>query len=124
MTPIDVVNKLIDAWVAQDWQAATDIFAADGCLELVPTRQKFIGHADIRSHLDEMAGGIETLEFVTTTLVAADNIVTFERIDKFVYNGKPAQVPCVGVFEIAGDKVKHWREYFDGFTMGKAVGRI
>ena len=122
MNPQAVAEKMMSAWQVQDWDAVTAMFAEDGVLEIVPARASYTGHAEIRGHLDEVAGGIESLTFEVKTLCAAGNVVTFERDDVFVYNGKPARVPCVGIMEIDGEYVQVWREYFDGMTMARAIG--
>ncbi len=122
MSALGVAKKMMDAWTARDWDAVVALFADDGVLEIVPLRARHEGHAAIRAHLDEVAGGIEALSFDVRTLVESGNVVTFERDDVFTYNGKDARVPVVGIMEIEGDKVKAWREYFDGFTMGRAMG--
>ncbi len=123
MAALDVAQAMIDAWIAQDWEQVVNLFAADGELVIVPARQTHKGHADIRGHLNEVATGIESLSFDIRVLLAHGNTVTFERDDVFVYNGKAARVPVAGIMEVDGDKVQVWREYFDGYTMLKAMGR-
>ena len=122
MSALDVARNMMDAWTARDWDAVVALFTDDGVLEIVPLRARHEGHAAIRGHLNEVAGGIEALSFDVRTLVDSGNVVTFERDDVFTYNGKDARVPVVGIMEIEGGKVKAWREYFDGFTMGRAMG--
>ncbi len=122
MSALDVASNMMDAWTARDWDAVVALFTDDGVLEIVPLRARHAGHAAIRGHLNEVAGGIEALSFDVRTLVESGNVVTFERDDVFTYNGKDARVPVVGIMEIEGNKVKAWREYFDGFTMGRAMG--
>ncbi len=123
MAALDVAQAMIDAWIAQDWDAVVNLFAPDGELVIVPARQTHKGHDDIRGHLNEVATGIEALSFDVRVLVASGNTVTFERDDVFVYNGKDARVPVAGIMEIDGDRVRVWREYFDGYSMLKAMGR-
>ena len=122
MNTLATAEAMMAAWVARDWDKVVALFAEDGVLEIVPLRAQHKGHEAIRGHLNEVAGGIDALSFDVRTLVASDNIVTFERDDVFTYNGKDARVPVVGIMEVEGDKVKAWREYFDGFTMGRAMG--
>lgn len=121
---LDVAQQMIDHWLVQDWTAVTELFTQQGSLVIVPTRQKYTGHQAIKGHLDEVASGIESLSFNTRCLQASGHIVTFERDDEFVYNGRDARVPCVGIMEIDLErgKVSEWREYFDGMTMARAIG--
>lgn len=122
MNALATAEAMMAAWVARSWDDVVALFADDGVLEIVPLRAAHKGHEAIRSHLDEVAGGIEALSFDVKNLVASGNVVTFERDDVFTYNGKDARVPVVGIMEIADGKVTAWREYFDGFTMGRAMG--
>jgi len=46
----------------------------------------------------------------------------FERSDEFIYKGRAASVPVVGVMEVSDGHVKAWREYMDLATMSKAMG--
>ena len=120
-TAIDVVKDMQNAWETLDWDKVTSLFSDDGSLVIVPARHTYTGHQQIRSHLDQVASGIEELSFDIVHLDAVGNVVTFERADVFVYNGKSARVPVVGILEIEAGKVKTWREYFDGYTMQKAM---
>jgi limonene-1,2-epoxide hydrolase len=36
-----------------------------------------------------------------------------ERVDHFVYDGNKISARCMGAFEVAGDKITAWRDYFD-----------
>jgi limonene-1,2-epoxide hydrolase len=51
-----------------------------------------------------------------------DGLVFMERVDRFVYNGKPGEVPVVGVLDIRDGKVQEWREYYDRAELLKALG--
>lgn len=117
-----VMEQMMDAWQTQDWGRVTELFADSGSLEIVPIRAVYTGHDSIRSHLDEVAAGIESLRFDVKTLIAQEKTVTFERDDVFTYKGKDCTIPCVGILQIEGGFVLHWREYFDGMTMAKAMG--
>ena len=59
-----------------------------------------MGRAAIKVHLDQIASGIERLDFKIKHLNAVGHIVLFERSDEFVYKGRAASVPVVGVMEI------------------------
>jgi limonene-1,2-epoxide hydrolase len=45
-------------------------------------------------------------------LAVAGNVVLTERLDRLVFNGEPHDAPGMGAFEIAGDKITAWRDYF------------
>jgi limonene-1,2-epoxide hydrolase len=48
------------------------------------------------------------------------NVIFNERVDTIVMNGKKADIPVAGMFELndAG-KIKVWRDYFDLNTFTK-----
>jgi limonene-1,2-epoxide hydrolase len=53
--------------------------------------------------------------------VVAGNIVMNERTDYATINGRAVVLPICGVFEIAGDRIRAWREYFDAGTLRAAI---
>ena len=115
-----VAQAMIEAWRALDWRRVVALFAADGLLQIVPL-PAYSGRAAIKKHLDQIASGIERLDFNVKHLRASGSVVLFERDDQFTYRGRAATVPVVGVLEIEGEHVKAWREYMDLATMAKAM---
>jgi limonene-1,2-epoxide hydrolase len=51
-----------------------------------------------------------------------DGLVFVERVDRFVYDGKPGAVPVVGVLDVKDGKVQVWREYYDRAQLLKEMG--
>ena len=47
-----------------------------------------------------------------------DNVVFIEWLDKSEFDGEPHIVPCVGVLEFSGDKIKAFRMYYDSSIEG------
>jgi limonene-1,2-epoxide hydrolase len=119
-TSLSVARAMINAWRALDWPRVVELFAEDGVLQIMPLRP-YVGRAAIRSHLDQVASGIERLDFSIKHLNAIGHTVLFERVDEFVYKGRAASVPVVGVMEVSDGHVKAWREYMDLATMAKAI---
>lgn len=119
-TSLRVARAMIDAWRNLDWDRVAELFAEDGILQIVPL-EPYAGRAAIREHLDQIASGIEKLDFSIKHLNAIGHTVLFERVDEFVYKGRAASVPVVGVMEVSDGHVKAWREYMDLATMAKAI---
>jgi limonene-1,2-epoxide hydrolase len=111
---------MIAAWRTLDSPRVVSLFAADGVLQIVPL-PAYSERAAIKKHLDQIASGIERLDFNVKHLQAFGSVVLFERDDQFTYRGRPATVPVVGVLEIDGHHVKAWREYMDLATMATAM---
>lgn len=120
-TSLGVARAMIDAWRALDWNRVANLFSDDGVLQVVPLKP-YAGRAAIKAHLDQIASGIERLDFKVKHLNAIGHIVLFERADEFVYKGRTASVPVVGIMEISDGHVRAWREYMDLATMSKAMG--
>jgi limonene-1,2-epoxide hydrolase len=120
-TSLRVARAMIDAWRSLDWDRVVDTFAEDGILQIVPL-EPYTGRAAIKAHLDQIASGIEKLDFSIKHLNAIGHTVLFERVDEFVYKGRAASVPVVGVMDVSDGHVKAWREYMDLATMAKAMG--
>lgn len=119
-TSLAVARDMIEAWRALDWTRVVALFAPDGVLQVVPLKPHR-GRAAIDAHLQQIASGIERLDFKIKHLNAIGHVVLFERDDEFVYRGRSASVPVAGVMEIADGHVKAWREYMDLATMSKAI---
>jgi limonene-1,2-epoxide hydrolase len=119
-TSLRVARAMIDAWRSLDWDRVVDTFAEDGILQIVPL-EPYAGRAAIKAHLDQIASGIEKLDFSIKHLNAIGHTVLFERVDEFVYKGRAASVPVVGVMDVSDGHVKAWREYMDLATMAKAI---
>lgn len=119
-TSLRVARAMVDAWRSLDWDRVVDTFAEDGILQIVPL-EPYTGRAAIKAHLDQIASGIEKLDFSIKHLNAIGHTVLFERVDEFVYKGRAASVPVVGVMDVSDGHVKAWREYMDLATMAKAI---
>lgn len=120
-TSLGTARQMIDAWRALDWPRVVALFSEDGLLQIVPL-EAYKGRTAIKAHLDQIAAGIERLDFTIKHLNAVGHTVFFERTDDFVYRGRTASVAVLGVMEIADGHVKAWREYMDLGTMAKAMG--
>jgi limonene-1,2-epoxide hydrolase len=54
--------------------------------------------------------------------MTSGNLVIAERLDRTRAGDKSVDLPCVGVFEIEGGKIKTWRDYFDFGTYQRGLG--
>lgn len=66
--------------------------------------------------------GVETIRVDMVNISAAGNTVLTERVDTMVSaEGKDILgVRLMGVFEVDGDKITAWRDYFDTAVMNQA----
>ena len=58
-------------------------------------------------------GMVESLEFRMLNISAVGNTVLTERVDVFNFAASSIELPVMGAFEVAGDKLSAWRDYFD-----------
>jgi limonene-1,2-epoxide hydrolase len=57
---------------------------------------------------------VKSLHFKVLHSASAGNLVFNERVDVFdMDNGKTISLPVAGVFEVSGNKISAWRDYFD-----------
>lgn len=63
--------------------------------------------------------GVETIAIETLNISADGGVVLTERIDRMIDadGNEPFFGRCMGVFEIDGDRIRAWRDYFDTAIM-------
>ena len=117
---LSVANAMVEAWNARDWESVYELFAEDGVLHSVMI-EPVVGRDAIRERLTPLLAGVERIELQIANIGVVDDVVMFERVDDFVYNGKHSRVPVVGVMEISDGKIDEWREYYDKATLAAAL---
>ena len=55
----------------------------------------------------------DTFDFRIRNLGVTENRVYTERVDVVGVNGHDAYLPLLGIFEVEGGKIVHWRDYSD-----------
>jgi limonene-1,2-epoxide hydrolase len=118
MTPTDVVNAFIAAVEARDLDAAVRLMADDVVYDNVPM-PTINGTAGVREFLGPFIESSSKVEFEVLRQLADGNTVMNERIDRFFMEAMTVEIPVVGVWEVQGDKIVLWRDYFD---MSMATG--
>lgn len=113
MTPEEVVTALIRACEARDLDAVTALVTDDIEYDNVPIGKVF-GPEGVRRVL---SGGVSEaasqVEWVVHRQVAAGNTVMNERTDRFLVDNRWIEISIAAVFEVRGDRVSLWRDYFD-----------
>ncbi|RJQ12395.1 MAG: hypothetical protein C4558_01740 [Dehalococcoidia bacterium] len=54
-------------------------------------------------------------------LLAEDDLVIAERVDRTVAGAKRGDLPCVGMLLLRDGKIAVWRDYFDLATYQRAM---
>jgi limonene-1,2-epoxide hydrolase len=117
--PEEVVRAELDAWNRLDADEAMRYFATDAVWEDVPL-EPIIGYDAIRRRADYIVEHSASGEIEILNLVAAGNIVLTERIDRFLWDGAMVSARVMGAFEVSGDKITAWRDYYDLGQAGRA----
>ncbi|HEY1653072.1 MAG TPA: limonene-1,2-epoxide hydrolase family protein [Acidimicrobiales bacterium] len=114
--PLETINAFVDAfaaaWPTADAGSLGDFFTEDSVYRNGPLAP-VAGRAAIVETLEAMMsmGGRVSVEMVH--VVADGNLVMTERVDFIVVDGRSAALPAFGVFELVGEQIAAWRDYFD-----------
>jgi limonene-1,2-epoxide hydrolase len=108
---VAVVKELYAKFSAIDPDELAGYFTDDAYIQPV-MKDPYQGRDEIRRMFGLWAtfGNVET---PLRNIVGDDRVVFTEWLDQSDFGGKHYAVPCVGVFEFAGDKIAAWRLYYD-----------
>jgi limonene-1,2-epoxide hydrolase len=112
------VSRLISAWEKLDSAAFVDLFTETAVWHNIPY-PPIEGRANIVAAITKFIEDIATLEFrVHHQVDAGSGIVMNERNDVIAMkDGRTLDIPVMGIFEVEGDRIGAWRDYFDGAAM-------
>lgn len=118
----EVIREFIAAWSNLDPGELADYFTEDGIYHNMPS-----GPVRGRDNIEQFIAGFiapwESTDWEIINLVAQEDLVMVERLDKTVVNGSPVDLPCFGIFEMQDGKIRAWRDYFDLATYTDALTR-
>jgi limonene-1,2-epoxide hydrolase len=112
MSAEDIVRAELDAWSSLDVDKIMTHFAREAVLDN-PSHGPIAGYDQIRNTVEAAVSRTTHADMEIINLVATDNLVMTERVDRLIFDGKQVDAPVMGVFEVAGDKITAWRDYFD-----------
>jgi len=118
----DTIDRFIAAWAKKDVELIMSFFTPDAVYINVPIEPPNVGREMIRKTIDSFVGMAEAIEFrVHHQGESPKGVVLNERTDRFKIGGRWVEAGVVGVFELEGDKIKAWRDYFDLAQFTKAM---
>ncbi|MFK7896131.1 MAG: SgcJ/EcaC family oxidoreductase [Myxococcota bacterium] len=107
-----LVRKFIEAWSRLDATELAAFFTEDGVYHNMPA-----GPIQGRANIEKFIAGFSAPWTETTWdlihIASTGNLVFAERLDRTKAGAKSVDLPCLGVFEIEGNQIKVWRDYFD-----------
>jgi limonene-1,2-epoxide hydrolase len=115
-----IIKEFIEAWSTLDAAKLAGYFAEDGCYHNMPL-EPVIGRENVREFIAGFVTAWTKTDWEIINLVESGNIVIAERLDKTKSAQGDVDLPCVGIFEMEGGKIKVWRDYFDMSTYANAM---
>lgn len=112
MTPLETVNAMIAALERKDLAAAITYMTDDIEYDNVPMRAVH-GHAEVVASLEPFLAGCGDVEWVIKHEAASGDVVMNERVDRFQFGERWAEIAVAGLFVLRDGKVALWRDYFD-----------
>lgn len=116
-----IVRDFIQAWSRLDVDEIADFFTEDGVYHNMPLAP-VAGRERLRGFIAAFVKDWSATDWEILTLIGRGDMVVAERVDRTVVGGKPVDLPCCGVFQLEGGKIKVWRDYFDLGTYRNALG--
>ena len=109
---IDLVTRFCEAWSTFDLDAIAAFFTDDAVYHNMPIAP-VTGREAIKATIASFTGNVESLEFRVLNIAATGPTVLTERIDIFRFPNGTIELPVMGTFEVDGDRISAWRDYFD-----------
>jgi limonene-1,2-epoxide hydrolase len=115
-----IIREFIEAWSRLDAVELAGYFTEDGVYHNIPTGP-VAGRDNVERMIRDFTATWTETEWKILNLVASGDVVIAERIDRTKAGDKSVDLPCTGVFEMEGGKIKVWRDYFDLGTYVRAM---
>lgn len=80
-----------------------------------------IGKAAVRAGIKRFLDNWSATRWDVLELAVNGNVVFAERLDRTDAGGRHVDLPCTGVFELDGERIRVWRDYFDLATYTRAI---
>jgi limonene-1,2-epoxide hydrolase len=108
-----VVTEFCNAWPRKNVDELLGFFTDDAVYHNIPV-EPAKGKDAIRGVINMFLPMAKSVHFKVLKSASAGNVVFNERVDVFdLGNGKTISLPVAGVFEVTGNKISAWRDYFD-----------
>jgi limonene-1,2-epoxide hydrolase len=115
-----IIRDFIAAWSRLDAKELAAYFTEDGVYHNMPMAP-VAGRANVEALIRGFIGSWTQTTWDVLNLASSGNVVIAERVDRTRAGAKSCDLPCVGVFELEGGKIKRWRDYFDMGTYQRAM---
>lgn len=116
-----IIREFIEAWPRLDAAELAGYFTEDGCYHNMPAGP-VSGRANVEAFIAGFVKDWTATEWDILNLMADDEKVMVERLDRTKLGEKSVDLPCFGIFEMQDGKIKVWRDYFDLGTYMSGAG--
>ena len=116
-----IIRDFIEAWSRRDPEELAAYFADDGVYHNMPI-EPVSGRDNVLNFIRGFIGAWDETRWDVLNILSSGDLVIAERVDRTRSGEKSVELPCVGVFEIEGGKIKTWRDYFDFATYQRGLG--
>ena len=117
---VAIITDFVAAWSRLDPDELASYFTDDGCYHNIPVGP-VVGRDNVRNMIAAFTADWTETQWDLLNIVGSGDIVVAERLDRTRAGDKAVDLPCTGVFEMEGGKIKMWRDYFDMATFTKAM---
>ncbi len=117
---VEIIREFIEAWSRLDAAELAGYFTEDGIYYNMPAAP-IEGRVNVEKFIAGFSGGWSETTWDILNLMGDGDVVIAERLDRTRAGDKAVNLPCVGVFELEGGKIKVWRDYFDMATYANGM---
>lgn len=115
-----IIRDFIRAWSRLDPDEIAGFFTADGVYHNMPMGP-VAGRENLKAFVAGFLKAWTSTEWDILNMASKGDVVIAERLDRTRVGDKAVDLPCCGVFEMQGGKIKVWRDYFDLATYTRAL---
>jgi limonene-1,2-epoxide hydrolase len=107
-----LIRRFCAAFPRRDVDELCAFFTPDAVYHNIPMAPAE-GIDAIRTSFEMFVPVSPYLEFELLNVASNGPVVFTERVDRMELGGKAIELPVTGVFEVEGEHIKAWRDYFD-----------
>ncbi len=120
---IRIFLDMKEAWESKNWRACADLMAEDGILHSVMLTP-CVGRENFYERIKKTERANKSVKLNILKIGVIKDTLFIEREDEIFLDGQKRMIPTVGIIEFSGDKISHWKEYYDRATMLNAIQEL
>jgi limonene-1,2-epoxide hydrolase len=107
-----IITDFVAAWSRLDPEELIAYFTDDGTYHNMPMAP-VTGRANVEALVRGFIASWTETKWELVNIASEGDLVFAERLDRTRAGDKGVDLPCLGVFELEGGRIKVWRDYFD-----------